>query len=61
MKMVDGSTVRHGRVDCSYPESASESAECRGAVGGKNRRGDGNEEGGKRRIVQVEGERNDGG
>lgn len=23
MKMVDGSTVRHGRVDCSHPERAS--------------------------------------
>lgn len=23
MKMVDGSTVRHGRADCSYPERAS--------------------------------------
>lgn len=56
MKMVDGSTVRHGRVDCSYPETASE---CRGqshrhtgAVGGNKRveeRGDSNEERGKRK------------
>lgn len=39
MKMVDGSTVRHGRVDCSYPESASkcrrQSERHAGARGGK--------------------------
>lgn len=41
MKMVDGSTVRHGRVDCSYHESASEcggqSHNHTGAVGKENK------------------------
>lgn len=41
MKMVDGSTVRHGRVDCSYPERASgcrgHSDRHTGAVEGKGR------------------------
>lgn len=31
MKMVDGSTVRHGRVDCSYHERVSESRNQTGA------------------------------
>lgn len=37
MKMVDGSTVRHGRVDCSYPERVrgAKREACRGGRGGK--------------------------
>lgn len=61
MKMVDGSTVRHGRADCSYPESASRcgghSDRHTGAVGaggkGEQRRHSNEKEG--------KGERYDGG
>lgn len=45
MKMVDGSTVRHGRVDCSYHERASEW----GDKTKEGERGDINEEGGRKK------------
>ena len=56
MKMVDGSTVRHGRVDCSYPEKSkraqrAESQAHRGSEGEtREERQEGNEEGGKKEM-----------
>lgn len=40
--MVDGSTVRHGRVDCSYPQKERAGAE--GRVTGTHRSSGGKQE-----------------
>lgn len=59
MKMVDGSTVRHGRVDCSYPERVR-CTQCRGQRRGEeNDRNEGT--GGKELKGGESRERNVGG